>query len=471
MSSIIPVRFSIQIIFLSFLILVADSARAESEKYNDIKVKQEAALADSVRGYGRKMHKAEAEALEQTLAADPDNLSARARLLGYYFYQGVKQEGVQATIKARRRHVTWLIRNHPDSPIGGFPETTIDPTGHRMADKVGYETASALWRAQVEDDNAARQTLKNAFNFLRLNDKVEAEIIARKSGDPYLLGEIYAMGMIRVNMMNQNGFVLSVGSSREDERYAEHAIKALRDSKDVKVLDVATWILLNQGIMAQILCQKDGKVMDPTPVAFAGELLERCSDCRSQSHYYKIMGMMSTTPAEKKKYAQKELALLEKDASEHSRVNTKQDQELDAFELGKQTQVAFDAGEFDKATKYANELLSVLSAEQQRSVGYGKEVHTAHIVLGRIALLRGDVKAAGSHLMDAGSVKGGATLSSFGPNMALAKELLEHGERDVVIAYLKRCKSFWDMDRGSLAKWIATIENGGMPNFGPNLVY
>lgn len=471
MISAISVRSFHYTIFLLLLMLIAGSAQAEAEIPMDAKVKQEAAQVNSVRDYGRKMSKAEAATLEQILEKDPDDLSARAKLLGYYFYQGAKQEGAKATVKARRRHIIWLILNHPGSRLGGLPEAFIEPVGDSVADKVGYETASATWRAQAEDDNPARQTLENAFNFLLMHEKEAAERIAKKLNDPYRLGELYAMGMLRVNMMNQNGFVLSVGTTREDDRFAEHAIKALRASDDMREIDTAASILLYRGVMVQALCKRNGKDVEPSPIAFAGELLERCSECRSKKQYYHVMGMMSTKPAEKKKYAQLELALLEKESSKHAQAKSKQAKVWSLVELREQSEVAFNAGEYDKAAKYADELLSKLSADQLHSKRYGSHVHTAHIVLGRIALLKGDVKTAGRHLLDAGSVKGGATLSSFGPNMALAKELLEHGERDVVIAYLKRCKSFWDMDRGKLTEWIATIEEGGVPNFGANLVY
>ena len=64
-------------------------------------------------------------------------------------------------------------------------------------------------------------------------------------------------------------------------------------------------------------------------------------------------------------------------------------------------------------------------------------------------------------------------LSSFGPNMALAKELLEAGEKAAVIEYLQLCKNFWDyaQKRGTLDRWIKTIKAGEIPEFGPNLIY
>jgi hypothetical protein len=62
-------------------------------------------------------------------------------------------------------------------------------------------------------------------------------------------------------------------------------------------------------------------------------------------------------------------------------------------------------------------------------------------------------------------------MNSFGPNVSLAKDLLEKGEKEIVIEYLTLCKSFWEMHRGRLDDWIALAQAGRVPDFGANLVY
>jgi hypothetical protein len=62
-------------------------------------------------------------------------------------------------------------------------------------------------------------------------------------------------------------------------------------------------------------------------------------------------------------------------------------------------------------------------------------------------------------------------MNSFGPNVSLAKDLLEKGERDAVIQYLELCRKFWKMDNGRLDQWIKEIKAGKVPQFGANLVY
>ncbi len=93
------------------------------------------------------------------------------------------------------------------------------------------------------------------------------------------------------------------------------------------------------------------------------------------------------------------------------------------------------------------------------------------MVLGRIALRRGFIKQASDNLLAAGATPGSPQLDSFGPNMTLAKELLEHGQPDVVLEFLGLCKKFWKLDSGRLDEWAAEVRKGKVPDFGTNLRY
>jgi len=134
---------------------------------------------------------------------------------------------------------------------------------------------------------------------------------------------------------------------------------------------------------------------------------------------------------------------------------------------------ALSAGDAAKATAYANELLA-LGEKLKTSLGfgpglYGDAAHIGNLVLGRLALLGGDVGKAKEHLLAAGRVPGSPTLKSFGPNMLLASELIEKGERDAAVEYLDLCAKFWEMQGGKIEGWKGVIREGGMPNFGQNL--
>jgi tetratricopeptide (TPR) repeat protein len=129
---------------------------------------------------------------------------------------------------------------------------------------------------------------------------------------------------------------------------------------------------------------------------------------------------------------------------------------------------AFAAGEDQKAEKYAKRLLS-LKDENENGWNSGNAVHHGNLILGRVALRAGDVNKAKDYLLKAGATKGSPQLDSFGPNMALAKELLDGGEREVVLEYFTRCGKFWDRDE--LKAWREQVEQGKTPQFGANLVY
>ena len=125
----------------------------------------------------------------------------------------------------------------------------------------------------------------------------------------------------------------------------------------------------------------------------------------------------------------------------------------------------FNAGRHADAQAYASEALT-----RTGSVWWDGDVrHQANLVLGRIALVEGDVDRAKEHLLAAGRVAGSPTLGSFGPSMVLARELIEVGEREAVLEYFELCSRFWDSDR--LGRWADLVRAGGTPDFGVNLHY
>jgi len=138
-----------------------------------------------------------------------------------------------------------------------------------------------------------------------------------------------------------------------------------------------------------------------------------------------------------------------------------------SFVLPRLAKAALKANALDKASDYATRLLRVPAADGN----YGQAVHDGHMVLGMIALRKGDVLQAKRDLAESANIKGSPTLDSFGPNMLLAKALLERGEHEAVLEYFESCRSFWTMGAKQLDAWTATVRSGGVPLFGANLVY
>jgi hypothetical protein len=149
----------------------------------------------------------------------------------------------------------------------------------------------------------------------------------------------------------------------------------------------------------------------------------------------------------------------------------------------------FNLGDIPEASRYANELLAIApkirpkdydkpdSTYKQDTVGnsihtdYGVAIHDGNMVLGRIALREHRLADAKSYLLKAGMTPGACTLNSFGPNMSLAQDLLEAGQRDTVLQYFKECRRFWGYQADKLDSWEEDMKSGGSPDFGANLYY
>lgn len=156
------------------------------------------------------------------------------------------------------------------------------------------------------------------------------------------------------------------------------------------------------------------------------------------------------------------------DAYERSLSNMKEAEEREAT-LPDVAKAALEAGDLAKARSYAEEILKQAGSSGRDNWNYGNMIHHGHLLLGRLALLDGDVATAKEHLLAAGKTPGSPQLNSFGPNMLLAKELLEKGEREAVLEYFKLCGSFWE--RSELEAWAKDVRASKVPSFGANLDY
>ena len=90
---------------------------------------------------------------------------------------------------------------------------------------------------------------------------------------------------------------------------------------------------------------------------------------------------------------------------------------------------------------------------------YGNAIHDGNQFLGLIRLRQGDVEGAKACLLAAGLSPGSPQLDSFGPNMMLARELLERDERLVVAEYVDLIARFWAADKPAHAEIPGHLEH------------
>jgi hypothetical protein len=143
--------------------------------------------------------------------------------------------------------------------------------------------------------------------------------------------------------------------------------------------------------------------------------------------------------------------------------------EVRSHALERMAALALEIEDLDKASRYAEELLATAAlAEDWRA---GNAHFRGHWVLGRVALRRGDVASAKLHLALSARTEGSPQLNSFGPNMLLAKELLERGEKSAVLHFFRSCARFWQLGADRLQSWSEDVRAGRQPDFGANLRY
>ena len=221
---------------------------------------------------GARLSANEAQMLEQRLQVNPTDLADRARLLGYYFSGSRNPAGTAATVEARRRHILWLIENRPEAELAGLSEATIDPAGHALADRAGYEQARIVWLEQMRRRPSDPAVLRHAAKFFTLPDKELAVRVLSQAqrvepqnaaawGDQ--IAYLHALGVMAIDGLNQNGLPTSVDRAQETGPFARKSRQALETSSRVSELLVAGHILSMYGSMVRgmRLTQQDHSVL------------------------------------------------------------------------------------------------------------------------------------------------------------------------------------------------------------------
>jgi hypothetical protein len=130
----------------------------------------------------------------------------------------------------------------------------------------------------------------------------------------------------------------------------------------------------------------------------------------------------------------------------------------------------FLLGEYEKAEVLALRAV-IASSKSTPTIAVGDVFHQGNLILGRIALKSGDVDKAKAFLINSAKTSDAPVLAAFGPNMMLAKQLLDRGERDIVLEFLNMCSSLWQSENHEAEKWIYEIKNGRIPEFANAFLY
>ena len=160
---------------------------------------------------GMKLSVEDAQQLEETLKHKPENLSIRAKLLGYYSSRHLRSEWMDGIAE---REVLWLIEHHPETRLAGLPYAQFDANSNPSA----YQEGAALWKQQASVRTNEAPVLRNAANYFLLHDPVLAEDLLKKGAAlepqnpewPNALGHLY---LLRVRRKTPEEAKLATGAA------------------------------------------------------------------------------------------------------------------------------------------------------------------------------------------------------------------------------------------------------------------
>jgi tetratricopeptide (TPR) repeat protein len=398
---------------------------------------------------------------EAQLEKQPDNIDLRSNLIREYFRLSRQDPGAE---KARIGHIRWMVTHRPEALMMGEPAVTVSRLGEE------YNAVEKVWREQVDKPDVTPQVLANAANFFRpLEPARSIELLAKaRTLEPknqmwtFMLGEMYAFQIVGVTGLNQNGLPIGVDPAKMDSHEAEHFKTLVLGSKDTELVVAVASALQGRGAIAASMMGRQAEI-----AALAEELLKHGQSLDPRNPRWH--GMLAQFYAQQADYAtsERKTTYVRKAMEEFNAEAAIDPAALSAFPPSRYARIAVEAGELDKARASAERCLAQIATVQFKDAA----IHECNLILGRVALRRGDPKRAGEYLLAAAQVEGKGSLSSFGPNMMLARELLEKGQRDTVLEYFRLCGKFWSYDRGQLARWTAQVKAGEIPQFGANLVY
>ena len=311
---------------------------------------------------------------EQRLAAYPDDVAARTRLISHYArtrYIDYGSRRAQAARDAHVRHLVWMIGHVPEARVlERGPNSNVD----KRLNPEGYVAVEAAWQSQLDRQPTNAAILDRFAAFLSFADRQRA------------------IGLLRTAQKLDS----------QNPKWAERL-----------------------------------------------------------GHQYLGRTIRSGWEAEYPSAPVDALAHFDRAFELHGAGNVPT-----YVHIGR-AKAAFKAKHYALASTHAGAMLRKFEADGHQ--GDGDLVHQGHTVLGRIALVQGDVERGKEHLLASGRTPGSPVLGSFGPTMVLALELLERGEFGVVAEYLELCADFWEDDR--LDTWRKTVAASDLPDFGSSLVY
>jgi len=391
----------------------------------------------------------DARLLLAKLKENPQDLDTYWTLVRHYEYK--------VDIKNLDTLRLWYIERQPGGKV--WPGN-INP----RLDRAGYDRGKALWLARLKWPGAAAEIYQRAADFLEGGDKPLAEAVLKAGQKAYpndrlwasLFGRHYAQALLgSAEPVTEFNVFRLVSAQEERSPYAQSVRARLAESSDTRVLAATAESLLAWGTH---LGRREDTRRDA--IQLARTYLDRALSIEPDSEFAR--GIKShLTEIEMSRRGE---LLAKMGPAELATINDS-DRMLRTLNLMRHAWIRKP----DDAAAKARELLD-LAARNRNDALYGDAVFEANVILGKIALRRGDKKAAARNLLIAAGTPGSERLRRGQFEMNLPRALVDWGERHVVAEFFERMapktvrsKQFQD--------WAAEIRKGVNPDLIPTFSF
>ena len=344
----------------------------------------------------------------------------------------------------RRLHILWLIEHHPDTPnIFEQAQLLLSPRG-RLADAAGSAEAVGLWLELAKKPDAKPAVIANAAIYLSMLDLPSALALVEKYQDEPVLSR--ARGYV------DGAAMLGLSGIGQFSQFS--TLPAIRNSAEAKAarqeIDSSTTPYL-VGKAGSILSR--GQIENPLEVTFGDD------DVPTLGERWLRRAIELAPPGDEWKPALGQ-ALQAKsnrtlDPKEKVRVLTEAASLVpDPAKPGILTNLIaaeFDAGDDQAAERDAGQ---VLASAPKNANAY----NAAQTILGRIAASKGDLNEAKARLIASITMPASLKNANFEPNMTLAQDLYDAGQKDAVLEFLEASRIVWKGERGRIDRMISFVK-------------
>ena len=403
------------------------------------------------------------ESLEKQIQSAPNRPGLRMRIL-----QAVTGPDpgvpIEKIIETRRRQILWLIEFQGDNRDNYFlMGTQLIPPSGPFADLEGYVESVRLWNQRTSAPGASTQTIANAADYLKATDRPAARALLASAlrdhpDDAALgraLGHVDAAAILGISGIGDRGqFVTSAELRAAPE--AEAALQEIESSANPSLMGAAGELIFRNGV-AEI--PFDALLGGEDRLTLAEKWLRRAIQLAPPGDPWKgPLSQVLRNEASLTQDSKQKLRLLSEAmdlATGPNKASFVPDIAAAEYELGDDAAAGRDARRMlDGAPALAKPNPSLAAILTNRG----------NVILGRVALAHGDKAEARERLLASLRVPESTNLPFNGPDLTLAQDLVDSGEKDAVLQFLEQSRSVWKFDRGQIDHLIKVVGKSPSPD-------